>query len=270
MKKFSFLGTALLFTTLFAASVTAQSTDEEWTGFYVGGYVGVTNGRTSANTSTVYSDSGYFATSSVPAINSAGAQRFNSNGFTGGGQFGYTKQFGRIVIGAEADFGAQRVDADDVVTADYPCCASDFTVYQAAKSDWLFTARPKVGVTAGKALIYGTGGVAVTNLKYAGLFTDTDSDAIESADFDTTRTGYTVGGGVEVKVAKNWSVKGEYLYADFGRESVTSNNLNTEAFIDLVAAPSGIPARENYPENTFTRSANLKTHSVRFGVNYRF
>ena len=112
--------------------------------------------------------------------------------------------------------------------------------------------------------------IAARRRSHAGLFTDTDSDAIESADFDTTRTGYTVGGGVEVKVAKNWSVKGEYLYADFGRESVTSNNLNTEAFIDLVAAPSGIPARENFPENTFTRSANLKTHSVRFGVNYRF
>ena len=268
MKKFSFLGTALLFTTLFAVSAFAQSTDEEWTGFYVGGYVGVTNTRTSANTSTVFNDAGYFDPTSVPAINSAGARRFNSNGFTGGGQFGYTKQFGRLVVGAEADFGSQRIDSEDSVTADYPCCSSNFTIDQAVKTDWLFTARPKVGVAAGKALIYGTGGLAVTNLKYAGLFTDTDSDALEAADFDTTRAGYTVGGGVEVKVAKNWSVKGEYLFADFGRETVTSDNLTTEFFGGSTLLGGG--GTTSWPENTFTRSANIKTHSFRFGVNYRF
>ena len=266
--KFSFLGNALLFAIFCTVSVAAQSTNDEWTGFYVGGYVGVTNARVSANTSTVFDSSGYFDPTSVPAINSAGARRFNSNGFTGGGQFGYTKQFGRVVVGAEADFGAQRIDAEDTVTADYPCCASNFTIDQAVESDWLFTARPKVGVAAGKALVYATGGVAVTNLKYAGLFTDTDSDAIESAEFDTTRTGYTVGGGVELKVSRRWSVKGEYLFADFGRESVTSNNLTTE-FIGGDVLNLGI-AQTDYPENTFTRSARLKTHSVRFGINYRF
>ena len=269
MEKFSFLGIALVVAIFSTASVFAQDS-EEWTGFYVGGYLGVTNARTSANTSTVFDESGYFDPTSVPAINNAGARRFNSNGFTGGGQLGYTKQFGRLVVGAEADFGAQRVDAEDSVTEDYPCCSSTFTIDQAVKSEWLFTARPKVGIAAGKALIYGTGGLAVTNLKYAGLFTDTDSDAFEAAEFDATRAGYTLGGGLEVKVAKNWSVKGEYLFADFGRETVTSNDLSTDEEIINTLAPTAPAALIAYPENTFTRSANLKTHSFRFGVNYRF
>ncbi len=270
MKKVSFWGTALLVAIMCTASVFAQSSDDEWTGFYAGGYIGVVNSRVNANTSTVFNEEGYFFPSSVTAINNAGARRFNSNGFTGGGQFGYTKQFGRLVVGAEADFGAQRIDAEDSVTEDYPCCSSTFTIDQAVKSDWLFTARPKVGVAAGKALVYATGGVAVTNLKYAGLFTDTDSDAFEAAEFDTTRTGYTVGGGLEVKVSKKWSVKGEYLFADFGRETITSNGLNTDEIFIADLAPTAPAALIAYPENTFTRSANLKTHSIRFGVNYRF
>ena len=269
MKKFSFLGTALLVAIFCTASVFAQDSDE-WTGFNVGGYVGVVNSRTNANTSTIFSEDGYFFQSDVPAINSAGARRFNSNGFTGGAQFGYTKQFGRLVIGAEADFGAQRVDAENSVTANYPESSASFTIDQAVKSDWLFTARPKIGVAAGKALIYGTGGLAVTNLKYGGIFTDTDSDAFETAEFDTTRAGYTVGGGLEVKVAKNWSVKGEYLYSDFGRKTITSNTLNTDEEIIANLAPTVSAELINYPENTFTHSAKLKTHSVRFGVNYRF
>jgi opacity protein-like surface antigen len=94
--------------------------------------------------------------------------------------------------------------------------------------------------------------------------------ALEAAEFDTTRTGYTLGGGLEVKVSKKWSVKGEYLFADFGRETITSNDLTTDEEIINNLAPTAPAALIAYPENTFTRSANLKTHSFRFGVNYRF
>jgi outer membrane immunogenic protein len=34
-----------------------------------------------------------------------------------------------------------------------------------------------------------------------------------------TRVGSTVGGGVEYKFTRNWSVKAEYLYIDFGSSS---------------------------------------------------
>jgi outer membrane immunogenic protein len=32
----------------------------------------------------------------------------------------------------------------------------------------------------------------------------------------TTRTGWTIGGGIEYAVTGNWSIRAEYRYADFG------------------------------------------------------
>ena len=52
--------------------------------------------------------------------------------------------------------------------------------------------------------------------------------------------------------------------------AITSNTLNTDEEIIANLAPTVSAELINYPENTFTHSAKLKTHSVRFGVNYRF
>ena len=100
----------------------------------------------------------------------------------------------------------------------------------------------------------------MTDVNYAAVFSDNDSDALETAEFKKTRTGYAAGGGVEVKMSDRWSAKVEYLYADFGRVSGTSNNLTTDF-------GEGVEA---FPENTFTHSARVKSHNFRFGMNYRF
>jgi opacity protein-like surface antigen len=68
-------------------------------------------------------------------------------------------------------------------------------------------------------------------------------------------------------MSDRWSAKVEYLYADFGRTTVTSNNLTTEFFGDEIVAG---PGRDSFPENTFTHSARVKSHDFRFGINYRF
>lgn len=260
---------AFAFVLLGTAAAYAQNTGDDWTGVYAGGYVGITHSRPTLSTSTVYSDTGYFANSSVTAINADGTRRVSGNRFTGGGQFGYNKQFGRIVVGAEADFGAQQVSKGFTVTREYPCCSpTAYTINQEVKSDWLFTARPRVGVTAGKALIYGTGGLAVTNVKYSASFTDTYASAVESAEIDKTKAGYALGGGVEVKVSKRFSVKGEYLFSDFGKETVTSNNLTSQG--GGSEELNGVIGTQTWPANVFTHSVKLQNHNFRFGVNYRF
>src|SRR5262249_57619444 len=63
---------------------------QSFKGFYVGGSVGGANGNSDAKTSTVFSPTGYFAASSVPAIAPVVAQNPSGNGFAGGGQAGYT------------------------------------------------------------------------------------------------------------------------------------------------------------------------------------
>lgn len=248
------------------AALAQSSTGDDWTGVYVGGHLGITVSRTGANTSTIFDSNGYFVSSSVPAINSAGVQTIESNAFNGGGQGGYNKQFGRFVVGAEADFGVHRINKEVVSGDEYPCCTSTFEIAQSVKTNWMFTARPRVGVAAGPALLYATGGVAMTDVEYNAVFTDNDSDALETASFKDTRTGYAAGGGVEVKMSDRWSAKVEYLFADFGRVSGTSNNLTA---LDFGAEGVG-GTTVSYPENTFTHSVRVKSHNFRFGMNYRF
>jgi outer membrane immunogenic protein len=103
-----------------------------------------------------------------------------------------------------------------------------------------------------------TAGLAVTHMKYHALFTDTFATAHENAVVKQNMTGWTVGGGAEYQFGMHWSVKAEYLYADFGRMSVTSTNLT--AFTPPTA----------YPVNVFTHSADLHAHIARAGFNWRF
>ena len=230
----------------------------KWTGFYVGGNLGVVNGKAKARTTTVFATTGYFNVTSPPAINTAGAQTVTSNGFTGGGQAGYNHQSGAIVVGIEADIGAMRLRGTKSTTAPYPCCAgTNFTVTQTVKTNWLFTARPRLGVKVGNALVYGTVGVAVTKINYQALFTDTFATAHENGGLNKAKAGWVTGGGVELAVAPRWSIKAEYLFAKFGNMSTTSTNLTA-------------PSSTAWPQNPFTHTTDLRTQIFRFGFNYHF
>ncbi|HXA85117.1 MAG TPA: porin family protein, partial [Candidatus Dormibacteraeota bacterium] len=82
-----FLVGMCVFTLALVASGSAQAQD--FKGFYVGGYAGGVKGNSDAFTSTVFSPTGYFALSSIPAIAAAGHQPLSPRGFNGGGQVGY-------------------------------------------------------------------------------------------------------------------------------------------------------------------------------------
>jgi outer membrane immunogenic protein len=258
MRKIGVFGNALMFALVGVVSVFAQSADDKWTGYYVGGYGGVTIARPGINASTVYTDEGYFAGSSVAAVNADGTRNVDAKGFTGGGQFGYNQQYGNIVVGAEADFGSQRFSKEVSVTRTYPDFApSTYTLTQEVKSNWIATFRPKLGVSAGNAMFYATGGLALTDVRYNSTFTDTFDDALETGEIKKTRAGYTMGGGVEVRATEQWSVKGEYLFSDFGRISAEGSEFTTSG-------------GGSWPETVFTHAVKMKSHNVRFGVNYRF
>ena len=256
MLKRLLLGSGIILT--FAIGAVGQT---DWKGFYAGGNVGVTAGRATADTSTVFSATGYFANSSVATINLGGRQKLQPNRFNGGGQVGYNWQSGHIVYGVEADFGAMPLSSAVAFASNYPCCSpTTFTLSQSLKTRWLFTARPRVGYTIGHALLYATGGVAVTDINYQVLFTDTFASAHENGGVHQNKGGWVGGGGIEYQLPSNkhWSVKGEYLYAAFLRGTATSTNLT--AFT---------PA-QSFPQNVFTHSLALHTHIVRGGINYRW
>ena len=259
--------------------VKRQSADSDsWKGFYIGGNVGGTTSNHSLVTSTAFcggftTPTGcYFAQSSVDLVNRAGNRQAKPKGFTGGVQAGYNFQAGNFVAGIEADFNSARqnqtVSGRDTYTNVSP--GFPFQVTQTIKTDWLMTVRPRAGFTAGKALIYGTGGLAVTNINYQMNFEDFPgafaSKATASNTIKETKAGWTAGAGAEFKVSDKWSVKGEYLYTQFNTSGTTNNG--SFVFTNASAIPSGSPTL--VPNQIFTNNVKLKSNNFRFGFNYRF
>jgi outer membrane immunogenic protein len=231
----------------------------DWTGFYVGLNAGGAWNESNVTTATAFAPFpfGYFAATSVPAIGTVGNQNINRSGFTGGATAGYNWQVGGAVLGVETDFNYFGIRGSSTGTALYPCCApSTFTVNSSESTDWLWTLRGRAGFLATPALLlYGTGGLAVANVKASYLFTDTFGPATESAAISTTRYGWTAGAGAEYALMNGWSIKAEYLYVDLGRASTTSTNLVT---------PTPFPA------NVFTHTVDLRSNIGRVGINYKF
>jgi outer membrane immunogenic protein len=177
----------------------------------------------------------------------------------GGGQIGYNFQFGQLVVGPELDFQSFHLSGSRTAGAVYACCGSkSFSMTQNVSTDWLFTARARAGWAADKFLIYGTAGLAETNLKHESAFGDTFGAAEDVTD-SATKTGWAAGAGVEYALTRNWTVKGEYLHVDFGSVSSTSN-----------LGPSSVTGSSpTNPTNMF-HNANLRADIARAGVNYKF
>jgi outer membrane immunogenic protein len=245
------------------AQTAAQNKNDttNWTGFYAGLNVGGAIGSSNAQTATVYSSTGYFASTSVPAIASTGNQNLNPDGYTLGAQFGYNRQVApKWVLGAEADFGAFKTSGSATGTTVYPCCSpTTFTITQNVTTDWMATVRPRVGYTVGKrSLLFISAGAAETQFNYSSLFTDTFDTANESASASVLKTGWIAGGGLEYAINKHLSSRAEYLFVDFGSVS----NAGT-----VLTVNSGV---YSWPENPFTHTATLTSNIARVSANYRF
>jgi len=152
----------------------------------------------------------------------------------GGGQIGYNWQgvwHPNLVFGIEADF--QGGDISD---------SKSLFGLASAKSelDWFGTVRGRIGYAFDRALIYGTGGFAYGSVKNGGCVI-----LLGCGSASETQTGWVAGGGVEYKLAPNWSAKAEYQFL-----SLDASDLNG-------AGPLG--------EGSGDRS---EVHTFRVGVNY--
>ncbi len=231
-----------------------------WTGFYVGVNAGGAWGNLDPRTSTVYSDEGYFAETSAAAVNAVGQPAGRASGFTGGGQIGYNWQLNSLVVGLESDFDYLHAHANESGSAVYPDYApSVFNVSSSSTVDWLWTLRPRLGfLVVPNLLVYATGGLALSEVHSGFQFTDDYSGASAAGSLSGTRIGWTVGGGVEYALTQNWSIKAEYLYADLGRRTTTTDNL---------IAYGG---EYSFPASAFTHSVDPRINIARVGVNYKF
>jgi outer membrane immunogenic protein len=237
-----------------------------WAGFYAGINAGGDWGSSSQSLD-VTSAGGFFSPGCFPPTNfcqvnvvdvrNAGAQRLNTSGFVGGGQVGYNWQFGQAVVGIEGDFDYFRSAGRGIKTVPLVAGgAGTVTVTDSMSTDWLFTLRPRLGWAVNNWLFYGTGGLAVSNLKSNWTFLETRFGNTAASSVSDTKAGWTVGAGVETKFAGGWSVGLEYLFVHFDQISAT---------VPVVLPVGGGPTPQN-----FFHSADLESNIVRAKLNYQF
>jgi outer membrane immunogenic protein len=165
-----------------------------WTGFYLGIQGGVVSHR------------GRFDDSSpVDGVFQNG--RDTQVGGTLGGYAGFNVQHGTLVFGLEADGSWVGAKATTTWSSVGPTAGS-FDVR------WLATARGRLGVAYDLTLFYVTGGAAFGNVKNSA---QNPPGGIAILSESKTRVGWTVGGGIERRIASNWTMRGEVRYVDLGR-----------------------------------------------------
>ena len=257
-----------------------------WTGWYFGLNVGGTWGGGSVDTTA--SNSEYcppgscgkaldFANASIQGA--TGEFPLRTDGFIGGGQFGYNWQLAdRVVAGFEADFqglaGAGKSSATsasfDVSGFANHSVSTDLSVSKSI--DFLGTVRGRLGyLVEPRLLVFGTAGFAYGHVKSSlaisqnlvGSGLGSLETSIGTA-LNTSRMqgGWTLGGGFEWMFASSWTAKVEYLHYDLG--SVTSAG----QIADRIVSPS--PPTTYYFVNDVQSTTRFYGDIVRVGLNYLF
>jgi outer membrane immunogenic protein len=176
----------------------------DWSGFYIG----INGGGGSAHTC--------WDLTAVPAgavVPAAPQGCSNATGGTVGGQIGYRWQASNWVFGVEgqgnwADFSGSNVNLV------FPA------ITDSTKVDAFGLITGQVGYAWNNVLGYVKGGAAVTSNKYS-TFTTATGGIVDSA--SDTRWGGTIGAGLEVGFAGNWSVGVEYDHLFMGNHNVNAN-----------------------------------------------
>jgi outer membrane immunogenic protein len=203
-----------------------------WTGFYIGGNAGLA--QQSASGTSDFLDSGAAAlgfSSSNPTSFSP-----NSSGFIGGAQVGYNWQVApNWVLGVEGDWESMKTKYNfcrQTNTSSVACIDNSNNIFGfesiGSQSNWLATARGRVGVALDRVMVYGTGGAAWTSIQTTESLSCLDDGCgssthalAASSTVTQTKAGWVAGVGAEGMLDRNWSIKAEWLHADFGNLSNT-------------------------------------------------
>ena len=206
---------------LLSLATGAAQANDSWSGFYVG-----LDGGVAQTTAKAYS-----------FLGAANGKSQDLGGIVGISA-GYDRQFGDFVGGGVVDIS--YVGTEDL----YFGGKTDISNYDL---DAIATARVRGGFAVNQQLlVYGTGGFALSFI-----------DATLIDPLPSTRAGYVVGFGSELKINENWSVKTEFLHHKF--DDYVSENAATVSVLKSNAASS-------IDENILKSSLN----TLKIGLNYRF
>jgi outer membrane immunogenic protein len=236
------------------APVFAAAPAFSWTGFYVGVGAGVNWSDNKWNTTGIAVNAAGLL---GPPLTNDNPANFNRSGFQLTGFVGYNHQLNQsFVVGLEADiggaFGGKKslYGIPGTAAVVYPAGSVDETT---AELGWNGSIRGRLGYLLTPTLmLYGTGGIAFQEAKYGvscAAATPGWCVANRAQSVSSTRTGWTVGAGLEAQLWGNILGRVEYRYADFG-------NKGSDFFAGTLDA-IGV-------------STSLKTHTVQVGLAYKF
>jgi len=189
-----------------------------WTGFYVGGSAGAGWGRSE------------WQYASFP-----GDTNHSASGALAGGQIGYNKDFGSVVLGVEADADWAHLRGTKTCPNPAYACATETRA--------LSSLRGRIGYSGGAVMLFGTGGLGYGSVNYA-----VTSPGGPNYGYDSSRWGYAVGAGIEWGFAPNWSAKLEHVHYGLGGITVPVGGLSP----------------------TTTTNLKFNVDAVKLGVNYHF
>ena len=211
----------------------AAETEFNWTGIYVGAFAGYGWGH--SNWDSVYPSVYNFDDS------------INPRGGFFGGLIGYNWQVApNWVLGLEADGAIANMVESKGGPGDY------YALYRAtieSKINSLGTVRARVAYTWGREMFYVTGGWAWSHNGNTMIYPPTNKVDNPSA----THLGWTAGAGLEHALSRNWVVKAEYLFMNFGSKDYLY--------------PTAFCAN---PASNCVFHTDLNIQTLRLGLNYRF
>jgi len=209
----------------------------DWSGFYVGLHAG----------ELFQGGALKLAPTGDSPVDAALNPNLGGAGFIGGALVGYNLQSGSTVYGVEADVGfggahSTVYSAKSTVPLDVWYAANKLS----ESVDGHLRAR--LGWAMGPVLLYGAGGLALSNAKLDVIgYCPPD---VYPAGGSATLVGFSVGAGAEYALTPHTILRAEYLFDDYGHKS-----------IDIGSGPP------NYWQD---REIDLKTQTVRLAIGYKF
>lgn len=222
----------------------------EWTGIYFGVNAGY--GWAKGSSATIFTGALTGNTTTPLGLGPtelAGTNVFGSSNPSGGiagGQMGFNWQWGRVVVGAEADgqWSGQQATASLLCT---PSCTATSTVN--IKS--LATGRARFGLAFDWLLPYATAGAALVNVD-DNLTVSTPGGTGAFKALSSSSLGWAAGAGLDMALSSNWSARIEYLH------------IEANGFKPTIPIPGILGA------GTASESATYRDDVLRFALNYRF
>ncbi len=183
-----------------------ESEAGNWAGFYAGAHAGVAHSNTR-----MHSDN-------LAVFGSAGLTAFTpSTDPAGGVHAGYNFQYGNAVFGLEGDYTFVNAKKGSIFGRNF---------YQKDSEIHGFgSVRGRLGLAAGDALFYTTGGIGFIDATLSGGRSDIPARFVK---FNNDFTALVAGGGVALKLTDNIAFRTEYLYYGFDEKSETCVQCNNE------------------------------------------